>query len=104
MNAQKEIFNTQWKGIEINIVFIKNYFGSAQVSHLKVSSKGGQPLPISESGFRSIWLYPEHLDGGITPVQFVLDALEVESNTKKWKDILAKQKIEKIQKTQLRLF
>jgi len=93
--------NITWENIDISIVFKPDYFASAGVSHLAVQA--GEPLPFTPTGFKSIWIMKGELDG-TTEVQHVLDALDHDSNTKKWKDYLAQKAIDDMAKTQLSLF
>ena len=96
-----ETFNFTWSNIPITLSYVKDYWASVGVSHLEVSAK--EPLPITETGYRSIWLMPGELEG-TTPVEYVLSALQELSRTKKWKAYLEAKKQQDLAKTQLSLF
>ena len=43
-----------WRGIEIEITFTPEKFGMAD--HIELRSDGKTPLPVTETGYRSIFL------------------------------------------------
>ena len=96
-----EVFEIVWCKIPITIKYTPNYCESALVDHLEVEA--GEPLPFTETGYRSAWLVPGQLDGR-TPVEFVLEALEEDSKSKQWKSYLEEKKTQELQRTQLSLF
>jgi hypothetical protein len=96
-----QVFQTTWSNIPITITFKENYWSSVNVSHLEV--KADEPLPITETGYRSIWIMPGELEG-TNPVDFVLSGLDEMSLSKKWKSYLEDKKQEELAKTQLSLF
>lgn len=97
----KEIYTITWEGIPITITYIENYFAKAGVSHL--SFKADEPLPLTETGYRSVWLFEGQL-GGKSPVEYVIDALNVESQAKKWIIYLKEKQLDDMEKRQLKLF
>lgn len=90
-----------WEKIEIELTFKPNYFASADVSHLEV--RCDEKLPITETGYRSIWLYKNELQN-TTFEKIVLDGLDKASKSKQWQKYLKEKAVEQIQKTQLSLF
>ena len=93
--------NIKRENIDISIIFKPNHFPSAGVSNLQVEA--GEPLPFTPTGFKSIWIMKGELDG-ITVEQYVLNALNYDSKTKKWKEYLAQKAIDDLAKTQLSFF
>jgi len=96
-----ETFQCTWSNIPIIVKYSKDYWASVGVSHLEVHAE--EPLPITETGYRSIWITPGQLDG-TTPVDFVLSGLDELSGSKKWKSYLENKRQEEFAKTQLSLF
>ena len=91
----------KWENIDIQIIHKPDYFASVGVGHLEV--KANQPLPFTDTGYRSIWLMCGEL-GERSVQDYVLQALEHDSKQKKWKDYLKKKKISDMEKTQLSFF
>tara|TARA_E500000318_G_scaffold112008_1_gene133343 strand:+ start:29805 stop:30134 length:330 start_codon:yes stop_codon:yes gene_type:complete len=96
-----EVFEIVWSKIPITIKYTPNYWESVKVDHLEV--KAAEPLPFTETGYRSAWLLPGQLDGR-TPVEYVMQALEEDSKTKKWKSYLEEKKVQELKRTQMSLF
>ena len=94
-------FNAKWNGIPLLITYTKNYYKAAGISHITV--KAPEPLPITETGFRSMWLHEEELSS-TTPVAYLLEFLNLESQTRQWKKYIAAQKLKAKQSNQLELF
>ncbi len=95
-------YTIKWENIDISIAYKPDYFKSANVSHLEVKAK--EPLPFTDSGYRSIWLMKGELDGLTGVEQYVINALNYDSNTNKWKDHLKQKANEILEKQQLSLF
>ncbi|MEM9363625.1 MAG: hypothetical protein AAGA43_13385 [Bacteroidota bacterium] len=100
-NKEYEKYELEWSGIPINIEYCLNYWSSANVSHLKISAL--EPLPFTETGFKSVWLYEGQLKDR-TPIEYVREALETDSQTKKWQSYLEDKKIKALQSQQMALF
>lgn len=90
-----------WEKIDISIIFKPNYFASVGVSHLEI--RAAVPLPFTPTGYKSIWIMKGELEN-LTIQQYVIDALNFDSNTKKWKDHLVQKEIDELARTQLSLF
>ena len=97
----KEVYEITWRKIPITITYMYHYFASAGVSHLTV--KADQPIPITETGYRSIWVFDGELDER-SPVEYVIEALDGMSRLKKWQDYLKQKQTEELKKKQLSLF
>ncbi|KAA3633995.1 MAG: hypothetical protein DWQ02_12150 [Bacteroidetes bacterium] len=87
MDSQKLILN--WQGIDIHIHFIGNYskvikaIQGFNLAHIEV--KANEPLPLTERGYRSIFLpFNEVFEqGGVVP--FITKALDETAQSSKWK-------------------
>ncbi|MEO1545288.1 MAG: hypothetical protein AAFU74_00955 [Bacteroidota bacterium] len=91
----------KWENIEIEATYKPNYFASAEVSHLEIRSN--EVLPITETGYRSIFLFKNELEN-TSLEDFILDGLDKASKSKDWQDYIKEKAIEKLQKSQLSLF
>lgn len=91
----------EWERISIKISYKPNYFASVGVSHLEVHAN--EPLPFTETGYRSIWLMKGELDG-TNELQFVKDALEHDRHSSKWLNYVKERDSTLLKKTQLSLF
>ncbi|MDC6367228.1 MULTISPECIES: hypothetical protein [Flavobacteriaceae] len=94
-------YKGRWNGIAITVVYQPNYFESANVSHLEV--RADEPLPITETGYRSHWVLDGELEG-TDPFEYTLKGLDVQSKSKQWKCYLEHEKTMEIKKLQLSLF
>lgn len=75
-----EIYQITWQEIPVMITYTHYYFASVRVSHLAI--KAAQPLPITKTGYRSIWLLEAEL-GEKSPIRYVFETLEAMSQLKK---------------------
>lgn len=86
---EKQIFRHTWQGIEIEISFKPNYSKAYQdimgdtLSHIAI--KAGEPLPITQTGYRSVFLSSEEVEnaGGVIPL--VQNWLNEYSKSEEWK-------------------
>lgn len=71
-------FQVTWRGIEIEVTYTPNKFAHAH--HLEL--KCDQPLPVTETGYRSHFFYEElQLE---TAEQVVIDWLDLEAEKLGW--------------------
>ena len=103
MQDSKVITTIEWQGISVKIVYVPIWsnapFKGHVVSHIGVYAD--EALPITETGYRSIFLYQEK-DKVVPSVDtHVLETLEEEAQSKKWKDYW---KDRLINQSQLNLF
>ncbi|MEM1124088.1 MAG: hypothetical protein AAGJ18_26865 [Bacteroidota bacterium] len=84
----------------MTINYKENYFETTKgndVHHLEVITENRQPIPFTETGYRSHFFNAEELKDYGTPVDYVKAWLEEKAKSKEWK---AYEK----QKNQLTLF
>jgi len=72
-----------WRGKQIEVDYQPSSF--AGTAHLKIRAKHGQPLPITETGFRSHFTSPADVDHLGGPVAYVEAWLNAMAETKAWK-------------------
>lgn len=80
--------HTEWRGIRITVRYTPERF--AGNDHIEVESEGKQPLPITQTGYRSHFLLPEELDEFGDPCGYVLAWLDHEGNSNVWRASVAK--------------
>lgn len=73
----EDVFKTyriDWQGIPLLVTHTPRYSGA--VDHIEVQTEDGQPLPITETGYRSCFLCPEDLAEYESPAAFVRQWLD----------------------------
>lgn len=85
----KQIIKKSWNGINLEIHYDPSYFSLGKdysISHIDVYSENKLPLPITETGYRSHFFYPQELDGFEDIWAYVLAWLNQEAATNaNWK-------------------
>ena len=91
----KDVFNITWEGIDIEIVcyepaYMKSHrkiYGCAMF-HIEVRSLRPEraPLPITESGYRSIFITEPELAKQGGSLKYVTSYIDEEAKSKKWKN------------------
>lgn len=69
-------------GIKIMVTHTPNRFGV--VDHIEVHAEDHQRLPITETGYRSIWLYEDQLEPHASALAFVQSWLDIEAVKASW--------------------
>ena len=90
-----ETFNVVWRGINLEIRHKENWV--AGFDHIEVINKDRVMLPITETGYRSLFILPERISEYGTPVEYVITWLDHEAQSESWKRLEA-------EKCQLSLF
>ena len=74
-----------WRDVTCRVRHTPNYISKGW-SHIEiiVLRPKGAPLPITQTGYLSHFLYEEHLATAGGPVAFFLDRIEREARTKQW--------------------
>jgi len=90
----REVFNITWEGIEIEIGYIPSYceayrkYQGVDLSHVEVRSikPRNVPIPITETGYRSMWIRAPQLAtyGGV--VEYVTSYIQEEAKSQEWRD------------------
>lgn len=70
-----------WHGINIQINYSPEYFG-CHTAHLEL--KAFEPLPMTETGYRSHFAPKEHFDAYNNIIDYVQEWLEKESQNDNW--------------------
>jgi len=71
-----------WRGINIEITFRPDVHGL--VEHIELSSEQGEPLPMTETGYKSHFTAMGTADAHGGPVPFVLAWLDHEARQSHW--------------------
>jgi hypothetical protein len=85
-----EHYELDWRGIQVRVTYEPDAFGAAgdlhHYSHLQVSNaRHRQPLPMSETGYKSHHLPQGEVEAGGGPVAYVSRWLETASRKPAWK-------------------
>ena len=78
-----QCFNAAWRGIDLEIRHLTGRF--AGFDHIEVISADRVPLPITETGYQSLFILPERIAEIGTPIEYVLAWLEHEAQAEDWK-------------------
>jgi hypothetical protein len=60
-----------WRGIGLEIRHCPTWSKAARIDHIEVFSDERAPLPITDSGYRSHFIMPEHITEVGTPVEYL---------------------------------
>ena len=72
-----------WNGIKIMVTHTPNWSG--MVDHIELRSEDNQRLPVTETGYRSHWVYEEHLEPYGSALAFVQAWLDEASQSREWR-------------------
>lgn len=96
MMGPTETHTAIWEGIALQITWCPGWFQSKHVgysvAHLEVRSKTGEPLPISNTGYRSHFLPREAVEEYGGPVQYVAAWLTHEGANAEWQKYIQERK------------
>jgi hypothetical protein len=78
-----------WRGITMQVIYRpRAYGGDMPYDHIEVQTdEHRQPLPISETGYRSLFLPSGEVENSGGPVVFVKLWLDAKARSKTWKAI-----------------
>jgi len=74
-----------WRGIDIEIRHFPTWSETAGIDHIEVISDQRKPLPITETGYKSLFIMPEYIAEKGTAHDYVLAWLDHEAQSKAWK-------------------
>lgn len=74
-----------WQGITVTVKFTSQAFGGP-FDHIEV--KAAEPLPITETGYRSHFIHPKELALFSSPTAFVVEILDEASKSPDWKRVV----------------
>lgn len=72
----------KWEGIEFDLSYTQPSY-CLPYHHLELRAK--EPLPVTETGYRSHFILPDELALWESPEAFVLDWLNQEAKSTEWK-------------------
>lgn len=77
------VIHAEWRGIALEIGYVSKRFGG--MDHIEVRSAESVPLPITETGYRSLFISPECLEEYDGPQAYALAWLDHEAQSAVWK-------------------
>ena len=91
MEASYETHRLDWRGLEIEVrycpewmPFYREIYGYG-LAHIEVESLTRDPLPMTETGYRSHFERPDNIEAAGGPAEYVLAWLEQEAASGQWK-------------------
>lgn len=88
---ERHIVTTQidWQGIALSVSYEESYYGTDPehdyaMAHLQILADGRQPLPITETGYKSHFLHPSFVTHAGGPVAYARAWLDAEAATEEW--------------------
>jgi hypothetical protein len=81
-------FHIDWEGITLLVKWCPSWLGersSHQIAHLEIYSADRQPLPITETGYRSHFIDKEAVEALGGPVAFTRAWLDEEAASPAWR-------------------
>lgn len=90
VDPKYEIHQANWEGIDLVVSHCRAWLGSRsdfQIQHIEVRSAEFVALPITETGYRSIFLNGSEalFEYQNDPVNYVLSYIRHKAKTKEWK-------------------
>jgi len=82
-----EVHALHWRGVDIEITFERHWLGIERHiadAHLTITAAGRQPLPITETGYRSHFLAADEIDNEGGPVAYVAAWLDTMARSQEW--------------------
>ncbi|MEP1932150.1 MAG: hypothetical protein ABJO52_20970 [Nisaea sp.] len=76
-----------WRGIEIEVRHMRGWVSG--MDHIEVHSQDREPLPITETGYKSLFIPSADSDITSAPADHVLAWLEHAANSDEWKSTAA---------------
>jgi hypothetical protein len=91
MTMQDQRSTFEWQGLTIEVLLsfpaylqpYKSVYGY-ELAHFEVRSLCGEPLPISETGYRSVFTRPEDIAAEGGPVAYARALLDFEARSPLW--------------------
>ena len=80
-----EEHNITWRGIGLTVTFTPEKFG--MIDHVEIMTAGRQPLPITETGYRSHFIAVGAVQDHGEPVAFVTAWLDHEAKRVGWSGV-----------------
>ena len=71
-----------WRDIEFVLNFNPEYIGLNDVAHIEI--RCNEPLPITETGYKSIFVTSQDITDIRIAAALVMDSMEREAKKKKW--------------------
>jgi hypothetical protein len=79
------VVQIEWCGIAIEITHVSPWSRVAGIDHIEVRSGGRVPLPITDTGYRSLFIYPEQFSDYDSAADYVRAWLDDEARGGAWK-------------------
>lgn len=86
MSRHYETYRIDWEGIALSVRWMPEWFGVRvhEIGHLEIESEDRQPLPVTETGYRSHFVHREYVEEAGGPVAYVRAWLDHEAQSESW--------------------
>ena len=85
LQRNRDAAQIEWRGISIEISHVSRWCAVTGIDHIEVSSAGRVPLPITGTGYRSLFIYPEHFAAYGSAANYVRAWLDEAAQDDAWK-------------------
>ena len=98
MKNHTEIFNLEWQGIAIEISFTLDWSNAYRevygysLTHTEILAENKQPLPITETGYYSLFIPALTIEENGGPLAYVKTWLDLNAESQEWKDYCEEQR------------
>lgn len=79
-----QITRAIWRGITLEIRHCPMWSKIAEIDHIELVSEDRQVLPITETGYRSLFIKPEYIEHHGSAKAYVLGWLDAEAKSPEW--------------------
>lgn len=85
-----------WQGIAVTVRYCADWHSDKDtgflIGHLEIVSEGSVPLPITETGYKSQFLHPDHVIAKGHAITYVIAWLDEASQSKDWQAHMIEQR------------
>jgi hypothetical protein len=84
MNRDKQQLTLDWQGLAVSVEFERDWLGMVGMSHIALRSPYRQKRPVTDTGYRSIFILTATLDEWGGPLPYVQAMLDAEAQSPAW--------------------
>jgi hypothetical protein len=77
-------YRSTWRDIALTISYVENWCSQYDIAHIEVTSENRVPLPITETGYKSIFTGKGNIASYGGALEYVLAMLDDAAQSKAW--------------------
>lgn len=85
-------YNITWQSINVSIRYTPQWSKFSEMAHLEIRRDDDGKLPVTETGYRSLFTYNILIEDRGGPIEYVDAWLEEYAQKKDWKSYLANER------------